>query len=341
MSPRVAPVPASSGCASLAPSGCPAVASSGDSGGESPRVASPRPPFSCAGDGFPGCPASLILWRCWRLLPGLPPALALLLRLPVFPPGCPGLRTFRLFRRWIIRVAPESRILSALRVVIPRVAPVPRSSCLASRRFHPGRPGFCAFRLRRRWILGLPRVSHPSAMLLPDSASYPASSFASLASWRFRRVTPASAPSGCARGESPGRPESPSPLALPQLRPQVALSPAATAGSMMNPRLYSNFASAACAADESSRPIRSCTSLPDSGCSFNLILSARYRTSQPQTDFLKPTLHLPAWPELRIQVPTGSPAVWRVGRLDLWMQVQNPLKSVDFTRVGADIGNPC
>ena len=226
MSPRVAPVPASSGCASLAPSGCPAVASSGDSGGESPRVASLRPPFSCAGDGSPGCPVSLILRRCWRLLPRLPPALALLLRLPVFPPGCPGFRTFRLFRRW---------------------------------------------------SLGLPRVSHPSAMLLPDSAGCPASSLVSLASWRFHRVAPASAPSGCARGESPGRPESSSPLALPQLRPQVALSPAATAGSMMNPRLYSNFASSACAADESSRPIRSCTSLPDSGCSFNLILSARYR----------------------------------------------------------------
>ncbi len=56
----------------------------------------------------------------------------------------------------------------------------------------------------------------------------------------------------------------------------------------MNPRLVSNFASSACAADESSRPIRSCTSPPDSGCSLNLIPSAYYRTSRPQTDFLKP-----------------------------------------------------
>ena len=127
MSPRVAPVPASSGCASLAPSGCPAVASSGDSGGESPRVASPRPPFSCAGDGSPGCPVSLILRRCWRLLPRLPPALALLLRLPVFPPGCPGFRTFRLFRRWSLGL-PRVSHPSAMLLAILRVAPRPRSS---------------------------------------------------------------------------------------------------------------------------------------------------------------------------------------------------------------------
>jgi hypothetical protein len=276
MSPRVAPVPASSGCASLAPSGCPAVASSGDSGGESPRVASPRPPFSCAGDGSPGCPVSRILQRCRSANPRVAPrprsaCFASRCFRQVAPASAPsgssgdgasGCPASRILRRCCWRFCGLPRVLARQ----PRLLAFP-----------PGRPGFRAFRLRRRWSLGLPRVSHPSAMLLPDSAGCPASSLVSLASWRFHRVAPASAPSGCARGESPGRPESSSPLALPQLRPQVALSPAATAGSMMNPRLYSNFASSACAADESSRPIRSCTSLPDSGCSFNLILSARYR----------------------------------------------------------------
>ena len=177
--------------------------------------------------------------------------------------------------------------------MVPRVAPCPASFSDAARRI-PGLPRVLALPASPPGVSArLPRLPHLPALpameprVAPrlasfgdaagDSAGCPASSLVSLASWRFHRVAPASAPSGCARGESPGRPESSSPLALPQLRPQVALSPAATAGSMMNPRLYSNFASSACAADESSRPIRSCTSLPDSGCSFNLILSARYR----------------------------------------------------------------
>jgi hypothetical protein len=52
---------------------------------------------------------------------------------------------------------------------------------------------------------------------------------------------------------------------------RVAPHPASTAGSTMNPRQSSNFASAACAADEFSRSIGSCTFLPDPGCILNLI----------------------------------------------------------------------
>jgi hypothetical protein len=224
-----------------------------------PRVAPCPSSFGGAGAYYQGCPRLSLSCSASRCFRQVAPASAPSGSSGDGASGCPA---SRILRRCCWRFCGLPRVLARQ----PRLLAFP-----------PGRPGFRAFRLRRRWSLGLPRVSHPSAMLLPDSAGCPASSLVSLASWRFHRVAPASAPSGCARGESPGRPESSSPLALPQLRPQVALSPAATAGSMMNPRLYSNFASSACAADESSRPIRSCTSLPDSGCSFNLILSARYR----------------------------------------------------------------
>jgi len=52
---------------------------------------------------------------------------------------------------------------------------------------------------------------------------------------------------------------------------RVAPNSASTAGSMMNPRQSSNFRSPACAEDESSRYLGSCTFLPDPGCILNLI----------------------------------------------------------------------
>jgi len=156
MSPRVAPRPASSGCAGFASTGCPASAFSGDSGGESPRVASPRPPFSCAGDGSSGYPASRILQRC--------------------------------------------------RQVIPRVAPVPHSSCFASRCFRQVAPASASSGFSGDGSSGLPRISHPSALPVNDSPGCPGSSLLSLASQRFHRVAPASAPSGSAGDGASGCP---------------------------------------------------------------------------------------------------------------------------------------
>jgi hypothetical protein len=57
---------------------------------------------------------------------------------------------------------PQSSLPAALPEVNPRVSPLLRSSCRASDA-SPGRPGCCIFRPCRRWILELPRVSHPSA----------------------------------------------------------------------------------------------------------------------------------------------------------------------------------
>jgi hypothetical protein len=48
-------------------------------------------------------------------------------------------------------------------------------------------------------------------------------------------------------------------------------------------------------------------------------------------------LRRPACPELRFQFPARSPTGWRLGRLDLWIQVQKEPKPVDFTNSGASI----
>jgi hypothetical protein len=170
-----------------------------------------------------------------------------------------------------------------------------------------GRPASCIFRLYRRWRPESPRVSHPSAWLavrfrvapevhcanfacdgfpgFPESRIFrfcqrvnfrvaPNLRALWLRCWMIFRVASNHASLSGAGVESSGYPESSCPPALPSLRIRVAPTPALTTGSMMNPRLSSNFASSACAADESSRPSESCTFLP-----YSLM------HSQSQSDF--------------------------------------------------------
>jgi hypothetical protein len=160
----------SSGCASLASTGYPAAASSNSSGCApfpsclGVRVAPDGALFSCAGDASSSCLASRILRRCQRLSRRLPrcpalPASPLRVfpgspRLPhvpavpaMEPVGCPALSILQRCRWGDSSGCPASSLLQ------PRL-PV----------FPPSRPGFRTFRLCQRWSLGLPRVSHPSAL---------------------------------------------------------------------------------------------------------------------------------------------------------------------------------
>jgi hypothetical protein len=58
----------------------------------------------------------------------------------------------------------EFHILQRYWLLNLRVAPIFRSSSCAFPMSPPGRPGFFIFRPCRRWIFGLPRISHPSAL---------------------------------------------------------------------------------------------------------------------------------------------------------------------------------
>jgi hypothetical protein len=165
------------------------------------------------------------------------------------------------------------------------------------------------------------------------------------------RVAPAPASSGRADGEFSGCPSSSLPrLRLPAdlrvtpnlvpsgsppLRLRVSPNPASTSGSMMTPRLDSNFASSARAADESSFPAGSCTFLPNSGCVLNLNSAFHCR----QADYESPTLT-----NFRIFLSgrncvsnslQGHQLERRLGRFNLWKQVQKEESSVDITSSGA------
>jgi hypothetical protein len=52
-------------------------------------------------------------------------------------------------------------------------------------------------------------------------------------------------------------------------------------------------------------------------------------------------LHRPARLELRFQFSTGLPTFWRVGLINLWIQVQKETHPVDFTMRGALIETKC
>ena len=125
---------------------------------------------------------------------------------------------------------------------------------------------------------------------------------------------------------------------------------AATAGSMLSPRLRSNFASAAillanprvsplhapagCAADESSSSIGSCNPCLTSRCNLNLFRSTT--CGKPPVFSRVPLLpHLPALPELQSNSLQGHQLKGRLGPLNLCTQVQNFDKFVDFTMYGA------
>jgi hypothetical protein len=135
------------------------------------------------------------------------------------------------------------------------------------------------------------------------------------------RVPPDFAPSGRSVSASSGCPVS-----------------AATAGSMMSPRLHSNFASAAilraiprvsplhapagCAADESSSSIGSCNPCLTLQCNLNLCRSFTCG-EPPVTPRVPLLLHLPALPELQSNLLQGHQLQRRVGSFNLCMQVQN------------------
>ena len=135
------------------------------------------------------------------------------------------------------------------------------------------------------------------------------------------RVPPDFTPSGRSVSASPGCPVS-----------------AATAGSMMSPRLCSNFASAAipqatprvsplhapagCTADESSSSIGSCNPCLTLQCNLNLFRSST--CGKPPADSRFPLLlHLPALPELQSKSLQGHQLKRRVGPFNLCTQVQN------------------
>ena len=135
------------------------------------------------------------------------------------------------------------------------------------------------------------------------------------------RVPPDFAPSGRSVSASSGCPGS-----------------TATAGSMMSPRLHSNFASAAilraiprvsplhapagCAADESSSSIGSCNPCLTLQCDLNLFRSLTCGKPPVISRFcLLP--HLRALPELQSKSLQGHQLNRRVGPFKLCMQVQN------------------
>ena len=149
-------------------------------------------------------------------------------------PGCPVLRSFG------IADDPLSEL--------PRISHLP-----APAGGLPSHPGL-HLRLCQRRISGSPRTSYPLATPVVNLPSCPGSSFLWLrrrtqfpgcpesqvlrrCRWTDLRVAPHLMSFGGAVYASPSCPGS-----------------ASTAGSMMNPRLSSNFASSACAADESSCP---------------------------------------------------------------------------------------
>jgi hypothetical protein len=151
--------------------------------------------------------------------------------------------------------------LPALPAIEARVSSRLASLSLAGREI-PGCPGGSPHQLRLRWVPRLPRVPHLPVCQRENLRVAPHPLALWLRRWMIFRVASNHASLSGAGVESPGYPESSCPPALPSMRFRVAPTPASTTGSMMNPRLASNFASSACAADESSRPSESCTSLP-------------------------------------------------------------------------------
>jgi len=261
------------------------------------RVAPGSALFSCAGDGSASCLASRILWRCRRWSSRVaPPLRSSNCASPCFHRVAPAF-TRSGFPAMALRVAP--RFPSFQRCRWEGSSGRPASSLRLPRLsvFPPGRPGFRTLRWCQRWSPGLPRFSHPSALPVLEFASCPAAPL-------FQPRLPTLPPGRpgfhvfwrC-RGESF------------QVAPNTAsLSLAASAspdcsGSCIGGWVDdespagSNFASSACAADESSRPFRSCTSLPESQCRFNLVWSTHYRTNRPQIDSLKTAscISAPGW----------------------------------------------
>jgi len=177
---------------------------------------------------------------------------------------------------------------------IPRVAPLPRSFSCASQCFRRVAPASAPSGCASDGVRGSPRVlasfgaAGAGDCELPRRSALPASPpDASTGSPRLSR------PLALPRGSSSGCPESCCPQRCRFCVPRVA--PWSCIGGWVDDESLagSNFASSACAADESSRPIRSCTFLPDRGCCLNLIPSTYLAASRlPQ---IASCILLPSW----------------------------------------------
>ena len=264
----------------------------------------------------PGCPGVRVApgWcalqlcrRCVGELPRFPHPSALPAPEPqVTPlPGCSSLAS-----PWFPRVAPASArsgfsgdgasgcpalsIHQHGRSGIPRVAPLPRSFSCASQCFRRVAPASAPSGCASDGVRGSPRVlasfgaAGAGDCELPRRSALPASPpDASTGSPRLSR------PLALPRGSSSGCPESCCPQRCRFCVPRVA--PWSCIGGWVDDESLagSNFASSACAADESSRPIRSCTFLPDRGCCLNLIPSTYLAASRlPQ---IASCILLPSW----------------------------------------------
>gem|GEM_PF-6230412 len=183
--------------------------------------------------------------------------------------GCPA---FRIFRLRLVRS--PSRLGARLPVV-----PVARS---------PGLPGSLSAGLAFGETCGLPRLFRSAGVAVcpipscPESGGYDA----------------------CFRASSPGFP---GPLALWLSVGTLASCPARlpTVGSMMNPLLVANFASSACAADESSPPTGSSSFRLCLRCNLNLLWHfacglRRVRTASIDRDYLGSRA------EIAVRFPTRS-----------------------------------
>ena len=205
-----------------------------------------------------------------------------------------------------------------------------RSSCELPRLSSPSASPAAQLRVspklkrhRRRLLClpGHPQVLHPPAMPMGNVRVAPHLLVHRPCRLVDLRVPPDFAPSGRSVSASSGCPGS-----------------TATAGSMMYPRLHSNFASAAilraiprvsplhapagCAADESSSSIGSCNPCLTTRCHLNLCRSST--CGKPPVFSRFPLLpHLPALPELQSKSLQGHQLKRRLGFFNLCTQVQN------------------
>jgi len=250
--------------------GCPVPRTQSAAPATNLRVAPNLQSIGCAGGGFSGCPEFRILPRC-----RFPSSSRLPLRSTSSRsasdefPGCPR-HCISGFTGDGVSSRLESRILRRCRLAnstgcpassvpryrrrpvsgLPRILYPPVPADLS-----PSRLGLRTIRLCQRRISGSPRIflspGHTSGINFRVSPALHSSGGANRTNFKVAlklrsvcavdrpilQVAPASRSFGSTIDASPGCPSS-----------------ASTVGSMMNPRLYSNFASSACAADESSCP---------------------------------------------------------------------------------------
>lgn len=121
----------------------------------------------------------------------------------------------------------------------------------------------------------------------------------------------------------------------PPLRLRLSPVPALAAGSMMPSLQHTNLASSVMTADESSVAAGRCTSVPDSGCALNLDFAFHLRLAGHVVAGLTVSCIVPSGLNCVSDSQKNHQLVARVGRINLWKQVQNAEDPVDFTHTGA------